>query len=463
MAGKSKKSKSVFDRMITELSEHKSDGYLEESMKQDASVLSNIPRRYRLIAMGFVKQYNLDEVNELLLERGCEKLYARSSLEAEFIYAFSNGLSYERWKEMHNHLAESGDIGAPPVGILNGKNLCMGTLRDYILLGSDKSGELNTLHLTRALEKNIASLPSDEANFAAFLRNNISQFSEVREKARYYFCKYLYAYLQCRVSQCLKAAVNKEQNKAEWEDAVSEMAVLRGLTALKRKNMTPVEMKKFLYTAPLSCGGVYDAFNYYYFDYVSCDWMQVLLEYFGEPAMLPADKKKELADAIRAYRPEWEQFDDEAVIGLKYEEYEREEELLDDAYSLSGSSRGYQRNRRGEKSIRSYITGALDIDRTTLIFYLIFFDRCSNYESERIPVPPITEDRLNQILSACGFSQLNPDDDVDGFVLEYLQLEDPVDFLMESVTESALAQKNFYLYHMYNSSVSNVSQLGKLL
>ena len=200
--------------MIAELSAHKSDGYLEESMKLDASVLSNIPRRYRLIAMGFVKQYNLEQVNALLLERGCEKLYARSSPEAEFIYAFSNGLSYERWKEMHSHLSESGDIGAPPPGILNGKNLCMATLRDYILLSSDQSGELNTLHLTHALEKHIASLPPDEAHFVAFLRKNISQFSEVREKARYYFCKYLYAYLQCRVSQCLKAAVNKEQNAA---------------------------------------------------------------------------------------------------------------------------------------------------------------------------------------------------------------------------------------------------------
>ena len=453
----------VFDRMMERLGSLGGDEYLEECMTMDPTILKNIPRRYRLIALGFYKGYTLKQLNDRLLRDGCEKLYARSLLEAELIYAFSRQMPYEDWKRMHQDLRAPGKTPVPPHGILNGKNLCAASLKDYIVMGSDESGAIGTLHVTRSLEKKIAELPDDEKEFAQFLRENISKFSDVREKARYYYCKYLYAYLECRIMNCISASEKRNMDRNAWEEALCEMTVLRGLTRLKRERMDPDEMERFLLRAPLSCGGVYDAFNYFYFEYVSCDWMQVLMEYFGEPISIPEERKGALADSIRTYHPEWKDLDDQTVIKMKYDEAEREEAMLDEAYSLSGSSRGYQRNRRGEKSIRSYITGELDIDRTTLICYLIFFDRNTDYDMVKLSVQPLTQERLDQILAECGFPSLRREDDLDSFILEYLHAEDPVDYLMECVTSYALENRNFFLYHMYNSSVSNEEQLGKLL
>ena len=453
----------VFDRMMERLGSLGGDEYLEECMTMDPTILKNIPRRYRLIALGFYKGYTLKQLNDRLLRDGCEKLYARSLLEAELIYAFSRQMPYEDWKRMHQDLWTSGEVLSPPPGILNGKNLCAASLKDYVVMGSDESGRLGTLHVTQALEKKISQLPGDEKEFALFLRDNITEFSDVREKARYYYCKYLYAYLECRIMNCISASIKREADKNAWEEALCEMTVLRGLTRLKRERMEPDEMKRFLLKAPLSCGGIYDAFNYFYFEYVSCDWMQVLMEYFGEPATIPEERKASLAESIRIYHPEWKGLDDQTVIKMKYDEAERKEEMLDEAYSLSGSSRGYQRNRRGEKSIRNYITGELDIDRTTLICYLIFFDRNTDYDRVKLPVQPLTWERLDQILAECGFPTLRREDDMDSFFLEYLHSDDPVDYLMECVTSYALENRNFFLYHMYNSSVSNEEELGKLL
>ena len=458
-----KKYVSAFDRMMDGLNAGIGDECLEDCMKMDAGIMKNIPRRYRLIALGFVKKYSLEQLNQRLLNDGCERLYARNRLEAELIYAFVVGLTYEEWKEMHNRIAASENAATHPSGPLNGKNLCLASLKDYIILGSEKGNGLNTLHVTRKLEKKIMKLPEDEKKFVAFLQENDEHFSEVREKARYYFCKYLCAYLESIIFNCSEAAANKETNKKAWEEALCDMSVLKGLTTLKRKKMTPAETVQFLNHAPLSCGGIYDAFNYFYFEYVSCDWMHALIEYFGEPSLLPKEKKEALAKAIRTYHPDWKELDDDEAIRKEYEEEEREEQLLDEAYSLSGTSHGYQRNRRGEKSIRNYITGTLDIDRTTLICYLIFFNQNTNYNLVNRVVQPITPQRLNDILDECGFSRLRWEDDFDSFIMEYLHVDDPVGYLMESVTKYALENKNFFLYHMYNVSVKNQEQLEKLL
>ena len=53
--------------------------------------------------------------------------------------------------------------------------------------------------------------------------------------------------------------------------------------------------------------------------------------------------------------------------------------------------------------------------------------------------------------------------DFDCFVINYLTAKDRVDYLMESVTESARKEKNFYLYHMYRESVNEEQRLKKLI
>ena len=460
---KKRGSATTFDRMMERLGTLGPDKYLDECMKLDPTIMKGIPRRYRLIAMGFYKNFTLEEMNQCLLSRGCEKLYARSLPEAELIYAFSKQIGYAEWKRLQQNVSEIMESVQQAPGLLNGKNLCVATLKDYIILGSDDSGRMRTLHFTHMLEQKVDNLPKDETAFIQFVKDKIIALSEVSEMTRYYFCKYLHAYVECRIQKCLKASAAREQDKEAWEEAVSDITVLRGLTALRRRRMDQDEMKRFLRSAPLSCGGIYDAFNYFYFEYVSADWMQILMEYFGHPSQIPEEKKESLAKAIRNHHPKWTEKDPGRIIQMQYDEMEKEEQMLDELYSLSGSNRGYQRNRQGEKTIRNYITGALDIDRTTLICYLLFFDNNTDYSDLRLPPEPVTPERLDIILKECGFSPLQRQDDFDNFILEYMHAEDPVDYLMECVTSYALDNKNFFLYHMYNGSVSNEEQLEKLL
>ena len=153
------------------------------------------------------------------------------------------------------------------------------------------------------------------------------------------------------------------------------------------------------------------------------------------------------------------------MLRRKWEQIERQEQILDRQYSLeeqeqAGSAvRGYQKNRSGEKSVRSYIKGTLDLDRTTLICYLLFFGKeFLNHRERRL-----TRERLDRILLECGYPALRGNDDFDSFLLQYLAAEDRVDYLMESVTKRAMEEKNFYLYHMYRGSVSEDRLLKELM
>lgn len=40
-------------------------------------------------------------------------------------------------------------------------------------------------------------------------------------------------------------------------------------------------------------------FNYYYFEYVSLDWLEVLLEYYGNLKNLPLKEKEQLASSLK--------------------------------------------------------------------------------------------------------------------------------------------------------------------
>ena len=201
------------------------------------------------------------------------------------------------------------------------------------------------------------------------MMDNIHSFSAVREKARYYFCKYLNYYIIEKIenyTQAIKCGEGKEQ-------ALSELLILKGISSLRRKNVTLDEAQDILKQASISCGNLYDAFNYYYFEYVSSDWMEVLLDYYGGNIMLlPQKQKQKLVQSLKAYYPKWKSLTDEEIIEKKWNEMQEKEAELDQIYALDSGSRGYQKNRSGEKSVRNYIKGKVDIDRTTLICYLIF-------------------------------------------------------------------------------------------
>ena len=59
----------------------------------------------------------------------------------------------------------------------------------------NSSVQMETQMLTRYMEQEIIESKSEE-DFFLFMDRNVENFSAVREKARYYFCKYLDLYIQ---------------------------------------------------------------------------------------------------------------------------------------------------------------------------------------------------------------------------------------------------------------------------
>lgn len=450
---------SVFERMISDFGERDGEYLLEQCMSFRPKEMKKIPLRYRLIGLGFVKGLSLGEVNEKLMEAGCEKLYARNYLEASLIFAFSRNMSYERWKALGGQCKIMEKQSLVKHSYFQGQNISCMELKHYVEENSVEHEQgFKTRNLTRYLEENIRNLSDDAQEFETFLNYNIESFSGVREKARYYFCKYLYYYIMEKKQAYLAAAFSMDANAKE--EAFMELLVLKGISTLKRKNVSRKETEEILDNASISSGNLYDAFNYHYFGYVSSDWMEVLLDYYGGNIKdLPAESKQKLGNSLKIYNPKWKTLTDEEAVEQKWQEMQEQERLLDEIYARDGSSKGYQKNRSGEKSVRNYMKGNLDIDRTTLICYLLFFGNSLPKESEM----SITIKRLDEILAECGFPKLRQNVEFDCFIMEYMDSKEPVDFLMESVTKYAFSNRNFFLYHMYQESVNNEEQFEKLL
>ena len=449
---------SAFDILINELQQDADvEMLLAESMTLDPHKVKRIPLRYRIIALGFVKHYSLEELNEKLLGAGCAQLYARSIREASLIYAFHNGMSYREWRQLSAKCDALLESRSPEDRFFSNRTVSMQDLTDYLAANSDETGfKLETGKITQRMQKHLLEAASGSESFEAFLEENIRAFSPVREKTRYYFCKYLYFDLLTKIDAFLAAM----QSGMPSEEAYALLAMFKGVQTLKRKKMMPDEIRDFLMHTDISCGGVFDAFNYHFFEYVSSDWMDVLIEYCGTLTSLPEKEKKRFADSLRKSDPKlYGTLDDEQILLKKQSEIEASEHELDRAYSLDGTDRGYQRNRSGENAIRKYIKGELDLDRTTLICFLLFFGSDSELSEEN----EIHENRLNVVLRSCGFPPLRPEDEFDSFVLGYLEADDPTDFLMEEVTNRALEEENFYLYRVYNLSSSYREDFEKLI
>lgn len=448
--------RSVFDRMIEELMrEDGGTGMLKDCMELHLDTAKRVPLRYRLIALGFVRGYSLEELNEKLQQAGCARLYSRSIWEAGLVYAFLQGMSWERWKVLQAVCMQAADSVDSDDSELFGGSITLADLERYTERNSEISGnELRTGRMTERMEQGLRDAKGDEG-FILFLRENLEHFSVTREKTRYYFCKYLSFYLNDKISCAVKAL---DCGKS-IDEAVRELYVFRGMGKLRRKKYSSEQMRDFLRHAPLSCGGIFDEFSYFYFEYVSTDWVEALLEYYGNTAGLTREEKHSLAESLRRRDAAVRRLSDEEVIRRKTEEIERMEKEKDRQYALEGKSHGYQKNRSGENTVRKFLKGTLDIDRTTLLSFLLFFGAMT-----KLPTAyAVTEERLNEILRQCGFSGLTESDGFDSFVVHYLTAQNPQDYLMEEVTRYALREENFYLYQIFRSAYSYEKEWRKVL
>ncbi|MGI6007311.1 MAG: hypothetical protein ACOX8E_07445 [Ruminococcus sp.] len=447
---------SVFEQMIQDiLNAPLGEQMLEECMSANTAVMRKVPLRYRLIALAFIRGESLEELNEKLAAEGCARLYSRSFWEASLIFAFLHGLSYDRWKELQELCRSLRDSCPPGEKYFDGQ-ITLKELKRYLDDNSRKEDQqLYTKHLTRTLENKIACLDSGKEDFQQFLNTNIQSFSPVREKSRYYFCKYLYYYLEGKMRQYLDGLGDSSGE----QDGLAELAVFKGVTQLKRKKRTREETEEFLREAGISCREIFDDFNYFYFGYVSLDWLEVLMEYYGDVEKLPEDRKGRLAESLRHYYPKLKHLNNEEVLNWQIEKNRREEEELDKIYSLDSRDRGYQRNRSGENTVRKYIKGTLDLDRTAFICFLVFFGKALGSLSSL----SITEERLDEILLECGFSKLVKKHAFDDFILRYLESDDPADLLMEEVTRYAQNEENFFFYNVYKDSRNYQQEYRKIM
>ncbi|HIY18301.1 MAG TPA: hypothetical protein IAA44_02750 [Candidatus Blautia avistercoris] len=450
------KAASVFDKMIQDvLDAPLGDQMLDECMSRNTGVMKKVPLRYRLIALAFLKGETLEQLNEKLLQEGCAQLYSRSLWEASLVFAFLHHVSYEEWRKLQDICKSMFDQSKEEDPYFS-KQITLQELERYLSENSREDAHLlRTEHLTRVMEYQISQIGNTQEDFRQFLNANLHSFSPVREKTRYYFCKYLYFYLTDKVEGYLTA----RRSAADSGEALAELSVFKGLTQLKRKKMEDTQVRDFLSQTGISCREIFDNFNYFYFGYVSLDWLEVLLESYGDLKHLPHHQKKRLAESLRHYDSHLRGLSDEEVLSLKIQQMQKEEEKLDQIYSLDSTDRGYQRNRSGENTVRKYIKGALDLDRTTFICFLLFFARSSSLNEEF----QITPQRLDDILLECGFSKLVNQNAFDQFIYQYLTCPDPEDLLMEEVTRYAEKEENFFFYNMYKDSKNYRQEYEKIM
>lgn len=453
------KKKSVFDQLMrVGCQQEMGSDYLEQCMSFDVHLDKKVPLRYRLIALGFIKRYSLEQMDLKLMQNGCERLYSRNIWEASLMYAFLKEMSYDEWKKLGADTEEILEKQSLSSVWFRKSGVTYAELEEYVMQNSDLADLImRTRHRTRELSGRLRSAANGNQAFHEFIFQNLSEFSVCREKARYYFCKYLYYFLKTKMDGFLIDMKNGVSVKSS--PISGDMNVFVGMATQRRKKCTPEQMKNFMIHARISCGEIFDGFNEFYCGYVTVDWMEALLEYYGDFDHLPDDDQSYLAESLRHYNPEFEGLSDEKVLTAERYLLQEREKNLDEDYSLSGKTKGYQRGRQGENTIRKYIRGELDIDRVSLLFYLLYFGFYADLPEEY----RINRERLSDILSECGYERLNEEDDLDKFVIHYLKSDDPNEYLKENVSAYALDEENFFLYKIFRASRSENETIRKLM
>ena len=439
-----------------------------------------LPKRLEILAEGFAKHWTATQVNEKLLENDCETLYVRSYFEASLIYAFDYGIDYPQWKELFARCQQIYKESNQQQKIFSGGKITLKQLEEYVLNGSDHL--LQTEYLTRWMEQELKE-KGDEAGFEVFMTENASNFSASREKARYYFCKYLYFYIRekceayyrsCEISEKLRRQYGNtllaEERGMQEKFALEELTFLKPLTKLKKEadkvkaGMTVEEKKEYLESASLTPGGIFDEFNYFYFGYVSADWIEVLFELYGELEEWPYQDKVKIARSLGLCNAKADKTAEKRALD-ELEKMAREQRAKEEAMDLTHvrdekmKKKIYQRGRSGEDYFREFILGKRDINRSTLISFLLFVNERINLEADS----KITLPRLNRILMNCGFAQLRPKHTFDKFVMRFLKSSDPMEVVENEVEKQVVKGNDFYLYKVYKDAYCHQDELIKYL
>ena len=323
----------------------------------------------------------------------------------------------------------------------------------------------------------------DEADFETFMQENAGNFSESREKARYYFCKYLFFYIRekseayyhsCELSEKLREQYGNLMLEGERgmqeKFALEELTFLKPLTKLKKEadkakpGMSVEEKREYLENASLTPGGIFDEFNYFYFGYVSADWIEILFELYGEIEDWPYQDKLRIAVSLGLCNAKSDKQEEKKAVEklecMAFEQRKKEEMAdLEHVRDKSMKKKIYQRGRSGEDYFRDFILGKKDINRSTLIAFLLFVNEKIHTDADsKVTIP-----RLNRILLHCGFPQLRPNNAFDQFVIRFLRASDPMEVVEEEVERQVTRGNDFYLYRVYKDAYCHRDELIKYL
>ena len=114
----------------------------------------------------------------------------------------------------------------------------------------------------------------------------------------------------------MKAAKNQKKLASVWEcseqrgarlsrkSGSEELNFLKPLTALKKDakktkgRMSLEEKRELLENTALTPGGIFDEFNYFYFGYISVDWVELVFELYGPVEFWPENLKIRIAHSF---------------------------------------------------------------------------------------------------------------------------------------------------------------------
>lgn len=485
--------KKTFEELVldTKITSDTLEKYLDKCLKKQLSNVELVPLRYRIFAYGFRMIQDgrnediLETVENMLEKHGCEKLYARNLQEAVLMYAFNNRKAYSEWKVLNAYVC-----ALPVETRKNDTDLFW--LRTYIEQGSTAQNEvLVTKHLTQQVKKEVLAYCEDET-FKMYLKNNLEKFSAVREKTRYYFCKYLYYMIEERIEDYrvnkgdrLSIALQKIGGDAMMTNDIDilqkEMVpsayvrlqnVLTGISGLLRCQNNSEKTEEILQKATLCHAGIDALFTYFYFkEDTPVDWMDVLDNCDDQ---IDID---EMAACLREKYPrKYTESTDEDIakqemnkvkksIAVREAVRDQRDEKIRDSRKKEERDPDikFKTGRSGEKRVRAFINGSLDINRTTLICYLLFFGTKTRLPKEHA----ITRQRLDVILAECGFHKLDAAKEFDQFVLGFLDSEDPEMYIEEVKLNCAYKERNFYAHPLSakrkKEDVSNAQENKKTL
>ncbi len=272
--------RNIFDEMILGIGGKDTLAYLDrlsqawESGKGSASKwkmlqaeIAACPLRCRMIYKGFTEGWNLEELNGKLQEKGEGRLYARDLLEASLIYAFRKGLCFRDWRRLVSDLKELEQRGTYDDFLINGfqgsySAFPLARIRDYVKASSlTIDGSQYTLQRTKTAELRLETLSQDQ-DFILYICENIRTFSEGREKARYYICKYFLAYLNTCIQFYLTEGISRVGKRNIYLDL--PLSNISAMDPRRHANLTRDEVEECLASAKVSSNKLFELVNRFY-------------------------------------------------------------------------------------------------------------------------------------------------------------------------------------------------------